>query len=160
MLIPVSLKDEKTDFLIFQLLAINSCLYFTRKWIVSSTEIPKAMLKTKMVEGFIGIFKNPITPAVKRRGRIFGTNEIMTILYDLNKYVIIREISIIAKKREISKFFIKNLVPFKYPSVFPVRVTSNLSFGKYSSIPFSKLSSMPSITSVSISPIIVVILAI
>ena len=113
MLIPVSQKKKKTDFLIFQLLAINSCLYFTRKWIVSSTEIPKAILKTKMVEGFIGIFKNPITPAVKRRGRIFGTNEIITILYDLNKYVIINEISMIAKNREINKFLIKNLVPFR-----------------------------------------------
>ena len=85
MLIPVSLSDAKTDFLIFQLLAINSCLYFTRKWIVSSTEIPKAILKTNIVEGFIGILKNPITPAVNNNGRIFGTKEIITILYDLNR---------------------------------------------------------------------------
>jgi hypothetical protein len=39
---------------------------------VSSTEIPKAMLKTKMVEGFRGIPKKPIIPAVIRRGVEFG----------------------------------------------------------------------------------------
>ena len=70
------------------------------------------------------------------------------------------EIKSIARKSEMSRFFIKNLVPFKYPRVFPVNITSNLSFGNYSSIPFDKLSSIPSILSVSISPIKVVILAI
>ena len=53
------------------------------------------------------------------------------------------EIKSIARKSEMSRFFIKNLVPFKYPRVFPVNITSNLSFGKYSSIPFNKLSSIP-----------------
>ena len=41
-LTPVSFKALKTDFLIFHLLKINSCLYFAKKCIVSSTEIPKA----------------------------------------------------------------------------------------------------------------------
>ena len=57
MLTPVSSRALKTDFLIFQLLSSNSCLYFAKKWIVSSTEIPKAILKTKIVDGLIGIEK-------------------------------------------------------------------------------------------------------
>ena len=105
MLIPVSLRDENTDFLIFQLLASNSCLYFTKKCIVSSTEIPKAILKTSIVEGFIGIFKNPITPAVNKSGSRLGTREMITILYDLNIYIIIKEINNMASDSEINKFF-------------------------------------------------------
>ena len=52
---------------------------------VSSTEIPNAILNTKIVEGFIGMLKKPITPAVNKRGRILGIKEMITILYDLNK---------------------------------------------------------------------------
>ena len=85
MLIPVSRSASNTASLIFQPLAINSCLYFARKWIVSSTEIPKAILKTKIVEGFKGILEKPITPAVIINGRRFGINEIKIILKDLNK---------------------------------------------------------------------------
>ena len=85
MLTPVSRRALYTDFFTSQLLVINSCLYLAKKWIVSSTEIPKAILKTNIVEGFIGILKNPITPAVNNNGRIFGTKEIITILYDLNR---------------------------------------------------------------------------
>ena len=65
-----------------------------------------------------------------------------------------------AKNSEINKFLIRNFVPLRYPRVLPVNVTSNLSDGKYNSIPFIRLASIPSILSVSISPIIVVILAI
>ena len=57
MLTPVSFNALKTDFLIFQLLDNNSCLYFAKKCMVSSTEIPNAILNTKIVEGLIGIEK-------------------------------------------------------------------------------------------------------
>ena len=42
---------------------------------VSSTEIPKAILNTKMVEGFIGTPKYPINPAVITNGSKLGINE-------------------------------------------------------------------------------------
>ena len=51
---------------------------------VSSTEIPKAILNTKIVEGFIGTPKYPITPAVTNSGNKFGIKEITIILNDLN----------------------------------------------------------------------------
>ena len=44
---------------------------------VLSTEIPKAILKTRIVEGLSGIPANPIIPAVIKRGTIFGIREIM-----------------------------------------------------------------------------------
>ena len=49
---------------------------------VSSTEIPKAILKTKIVDGFIGMLKYPINPAVINNGNMFGINEIKIILND------------------------------------------------------------------------------
>ena len=42
---------------------------------VSSTEIPKAILNTNMVDGLIGIPKKPINPAVITNGKIFGNND-------------------------------------------------------------------------------------
>ena len=69
--------DNYLLFLIFHLLKINSCLYFAKKCMVSSTEIPKAMLKTKIVDGLIGIEKYPIIADVNRRGSKFGINEII-----------------------------------------------------------------------------------
>ena len=51
---------------------------------VSSTEIPKAILNTRIVEGLIGIPKKPINPAVISNGNIFGMIEIKIILKDLN----------------------------------------------------------------------------
>ena len=50
---------------------------------VSSTEIPKAILNTKMVDGFNGTPKYPIIPAVNNNGNKFGTKEI-TIILNLN----------------------------------------------------------------------------
>ena len=72
MLTPVSFSALNTDFFIFQLLATNSCRYFAKKWIVSSTEIPNAILNTKIVDGFIGIEKYPIIAAVSSSGIRFG----------------------------------------------------------------------------------------
>ena len=47
---------------------------------VSSTEIPKAILNTKIVEGLMGTPTNPITPAVITSGNKLGINEITIIL--------------------------------------------------------------------------------
>ena len=52
------------DFLMLPLLVFNSCLYFARKCMVSSIEIPKAILKTKMVDGLMGIPTSPIIAEV------------------------------------------------------------------------------------------------
>ena len=74
MLTAVSLNEIYTAALTFLLLAINSCLYLARKCIVSSTEIPNAILKTKIVDGFRGIPEKPITPAVIISGNKLGIN--------------------------------------------------------------------------------------
>ena len=42
---------------------------------VSSTEIPNAILNTRIVDGLIGIPKNPIIAAVNNKGIKFGSNE-------------------------------------------------------------------------------------
>ena len=49
---------------------------------VSSTEIPKAILNMSIVEGFMGIPKNPINPAVVISGKRLGNRETNTILTD------------------------------------------------------------------------------
>ena len=63
---------------------------------MKSTEIPKAMLKTSIVDAFNGIEKKPIKPAVRINGRRFGINEIIIILNDLNINAIKNEINKIA----------------------------------------------------------------
>src|SRR5690606_29186340 len=93
-------KAAKTDFLIFQLLAISSCLYFARKCMVSSTEIPKAILNTKIVEGFMGTPTKPITPAVIISGSKFGIKEITIILKLRNIHAINKAIKKMAKDSE------------------------------------------------------------
>ena len=85
MLTPVSRKALYTDFSIRQLLAVSSCLYFARKCIVSSTEIPNAILNTKIVDGFIGTPTKPIIPAVITKGNKFGIREMIIILKDLKR---------------------------------------------------------------------------
>ena len=55
MLTPVSLMATIADLRMFPLFALSSCLYLAKKCMVSSMEIPKAMLNTRMVDGFIGI---------------------------------------------------------------------------------------------------------
>ena len=85
MLTPVSRKALYTDFSIRQLFAVNSCLYFAKKCMVSSTEIPNAILKTNIVEGFIGTPTKPIIPAVMTNGNKFGISEMIIILKDLKR---------------------------------------------------------------------------
>ena len=74
---------------------------------VSSTEIPKPMLKTKIVEGFIGMFKKPINPAVINKGKIFGSKEIRIICGERNIQAIKIAIKRIANDNETTKFVIK-----------------------------------------------------
>ena len=84
MLIPASSNVAKTDFLIFQSFRDNSSRYCAKKRKVSSTDIPKAIPKTNKVDGFKGMPKNPINPAVINNGRRFGIIETKTILNDRN----------------------------------------------------------------------------
>ena len=79
---------------------------------VSSTEIPKAILNTKMVEGFIGTPKKPIKPAVIIKGNRLGIRETNIILKLLNIQAIKRAMSKIARDRLIIRFLTKYLVPF------------------------------------------------
>ena len=127
---------------------------------VLSTEIPKAMLKTRIVEGLSGIPANPIIPAVINRGTILGIREIIIILKDLNIYAINSEINKIASAREITRFLTKNLVPFKNIRDLPVKFTLYLSFGNISLISLISSFSISSILIVLISFMNVVILAI
>ena len=127
---------------------------------VLSTEIPKAMLKTRIVEGLSGIPANPIIPAVISRGTILGIREIIIILKDLNIYAINSEINKIASAREITRFLTKNLVPFKNIRDLPVKFTLYLSFGNISLISLISSFSISSILIVLISFMNVEILAI
>ena len=89
---PDSLIDNTTHSFMSHFLVLSSCLYFARYRIVSSTEIPNAILKTRSVEGFKGMPNQPMKPAVKIIGIIFGIIEINTILQDLNNKAISIEI--------------------------------------------------------------------
>ena len=80
---------------------------------VLSTEIPNAMLKTKMVDALIGIPVNPIKAAVKINGIIFGVSDIITIRHEENISAINAEIRNIARARLINKFFSRYWVPLK-----------------------------------------------
>ena len=123
MLIPVSLNAEKIALFIFQPFDINSWRYFAKKCIVSSTDIPKAILKTNIVEGFKGIPVKPITPAVIINGSKFGINEIRIILNDLNKKAIKSAISKIARLSDRTRLLIRYFVPFKNKRDLPVIFT-------------------------------------
>ena len=52
---------------------------------VSSTERPNAIPKTKIVEGLIGIPKYPINPAVANNGNKFGIKATKIIFTERNK---------------------------------------------------------------------------
>src|SRR5665811_169280 len=94
---------------------------------VLSTEIPKAILNTRMVDAFMGISPNPIIAAVKTSGIRFGVKDIITILHDENIIAIKAEISRIANARLVNKFFSKYWVPLNAVMLDPVIVTSYLS---------------------------------
>ena len=90
---------------------------------VSSTDIPKATLKTRIVEGLSGIPENPITPAVMIRGKMLGIKEITIILNDRNKKAINKAISKMANESDKNRLFIRYLVPSKKRTALPVIFT-------------------------------------
>ena len=112
MLIPASSNVAKTDFFIFQSLRESSNRYCAKNRKVSSTDIPKAIPKTKIVDGFKGIPKKPINPAVINKGNKFGIIETKTILKDLNIMATNPPVSKKAKSNEDNKLSNKYLVPF------------------------------------------------
>ena len=72
---------------------------------VSSTDIPNAILNTKMVDGLIGTPKKPIIPAVNNNGKRLGISDITTIRQELNISAIKKDIRTIAKLRLRYKLF-------------------------------------------------------
>ena len=107
MLRPVSRMELFTAHLIFQPFAFNSCLYFARKCKLSSTEIPKAILNTSMVEGFNGIPAYPIIPAVMSMGIKLGMSEIRTMRALVNNNAIIIDMAMIASNKESIKLLMR-----------------------------------------------------
>ena len=71
---------------------------------VSTTEIPNAILNTKIVDGFIGIEKYPIIAAVSSSGIRFGIKETITILEERNIQAIKIEIRKITSSKLYAKF--------------------------------------------------------
>ena len=118
---------------------------------VSSTEIPNAILNTSIVDGFRGMPVKPITPAVIIKGNKFGIKEMMIILKDRNRNAIKMAINRMAQLNERIKFFIRYFVPFKNNKDFPVIFTPYRSSGKILLIDSIKSSSIFSIRSVLIS---------
>ena len=90
---------------------------------VSSTDIPNAILNTKIVEGFIGTPKNPIRPAVMSNGNKLGISDTKIILKLLNIQAINNAIKKIAKERESKRLLTKYFVPFSNTKAFPVMET-------------------------------------
>ena len=66
---------------------------------LSSTEIPKAILKINAVLGLSGIPMKPMMPAVINSGNTFGNSEIKIILIFANNTPIIMDIIINANSR-------------------------------------------------------------
>src|SRR6218665_502521 len=124
MLMPASSKVAKTDFLIFQSLRDNSNRYCARKRKVSSTDIPKAIPKTNSVDGFNGIPKKPINPAVINKGNKFGMIETKTILKERNMIATKAPVRKKAKSNEESRLSSKYCVPFWNTEALPVMITS------------------------------------
>ena len=87
---------------------------------VSSTEIPNAMLKPQIVEGFIGTPMKPINPAVMSSGSKLGTRETRIIRRLLNIHAINRAIKSMANDNDNNKLFTKYFVPFSKTKAFPV----------------------------------------
>ena len=60
-----------------------------------------------MVDGFIGISKNPINPAVINKGNMFGMIDIRIIRKDLNIQAMNNEIKSIARDKEKTRLLIR-----------------------------------------------------
>ena len=124
MLIPASSNVAKTDFLIRQSFRESSRRYCARKRNVSSTDIPKAIPNTNIVDGLSGIPKKPINPAVINNGSKLGIIETNTILIDRNIIATNPAVNKKAKSNDESKLSNKYLVPFWNTEAFPVMITS------------------------------------
>ena len=68
-----------------------------------STAMPKAMLKTRMVLGLIGMLRYPIRPAVVSNGTRLGTSVTSTIRSELKISAINRPMSTMAMARLITR---------------------------------------------------------
>ena len=90
---------------------------------VLSTEIPNAMLNTKMVDALIGMLVKPIIAAVKISGITFGVSDMITIRHDENMIAMKSEIKRIANPRLVKRFFSRYWVPLNEVMLEPVTVT-------------------------------------
>ena len=90
---------------------------------VPSEEIPNAILKINMVEGFKCISKNPISPAVIISGTRLGITDISTIRGDINNVNITIAINIMASKTDSNRFSTRKALPFRNIKLFPVITT-------------------------------------
>lgn len=70
-----------------------SIRYLLKKWMVSSTAIPKTIVKTTEVEIFIPISNQPIIANIITKGKTLGNKDITPILIDLNRKLIIIKMS-------------------------------------------------------------------
>ena len=103
-LYPVSLRASSTDTLIFQLFHLNCSLYRERKCIALSTEIPRAILNIRIVDGLMDMPRYPISAAVSRRGMRFGIKDMKIILNEENNNAIRNEMIIRARIRLDNRF--------------------------------------------------------
>ena len=106
---------------------------------VSSTEIPNAILNTSKVDGFIGIPVNPMMPAVNNNGIKFGINDTRTIRHERNKIAIKIPINTTAIANEINRLVTRYWVPFDATTEVPVKVTLH----SFKSMAAAKLSLKP-----------------
>ena len=107
MLRPVSTMELFTAHLMFQSLSCSSCLYLARKCKLSSTEIPKAMLNTTIVDGFSGMPKCPIIPAVNSIGIKLGIKLTNTMRQLINNRAMMIEMAKTAILKDNIKLLIK-----------------------------------------------------
>src|ERR1035437_8222861 len=91
--------------------SFNSWRYRERYCMALSTDMPKAILKTIIVEGLIGIFVKPIIAAVISKGIIFGTIDTKIILNEENNSAINKDIITIAMITLSNKLRMRKLVP-------------------------------------------------
>ena len=97
---------------------------------MSSTEIPKAMENTNRVEGFKGILKYPMIPAVIIKGTRLGIKEMTTIRGVLNNKAIKIDVTAMAKIKLCNKLLTRYLVVSKSKTAAPVTETEYFSLGK------------------------------
>ena len=90
---------------------------------VTSTAIPSATLKTNTVLGFIATPAQPITPAVKSKGIMFGMRLQINILQFLNRYNMQTAMRPKAQRMLSFKPFTMYLLPSKKVSEAPANDT-------------------------------------